>query len=242
MGLDVVNNEHKFDRYARSLAITLACQYRHESCANDEKFKSVNYSLHPDVQFPIHSNIMRSANEEIYVNYINDMFNYKRAAERTLRINSLGHSQNEDLLIKFLNYAINDDPRVRLQEKFRILSSWTNSGLPGVRAAMTFIKDNHEKINKITSTQVRSMLSNIAARITTEELTSKFTELLDHLITQNVINSAAKTSYLSTVANTKAWQDKNVKDIEEWLNRNSATSLIISFTILLFSVAIKIIF
>lgn len=244
IGLDVMENEHKFSRYSRKLAINLACQFGHEKCLEVTKSKLNDAVIHPDMQEAIYSNGLRMADKETYDKVIELMLNSKYQAYRTLLIRALASTQDEALLKKYLNLAIDDhDPRIRLQERYRIFSSWPNAGVVGVKVVMEFLKENLAHVNGISPTLPRSILNNAAALISSDALIAQFTELLDFLITNGVINDSHKTEYLSTVNATKIWQDKNVKLIEEWLDANGATSVIISTTfVLTFSIIVKLFF
>jgi aminopeptidase N len=246
VGFEIAENEHKFSRYSRRIAINLACQFGHESCLSTTKSKLSDADIHPDMQEAIYSNGLRGADEATYDEVIEKMLNLKNQAQRTLIIRALACAQNEVNLKKLLTLAIDEDePRVRLQEKYRIFSAWPNAGIVGVKVIIEFVKENYEDINKISPSLVRSILNNAASYVSSDNLATQYTELLDFLKTKNVINDSHKDDYLSAVNATKLWQDKNVRVIEDWLDRNGAArrSFVVSTAFaLLLSATIKMFF
>ncbi|KAG5683236.1 hypothetical protein PVAND_012529 [Polypedilum vanderplanki] len=244
VGFEIMENEHKFNRYSRRIAINLACQFGHDDCLETTKSKLKDEKIHPDMQEAIYSNGLRGADAETYNKTIEMMLNLENQAQRTLIIRALGCAQNEANLKTFLLLAIKDEPKIRLQEKYRIFSSWTNAGHVGVKVVIDFVKEHYEDISDISSSLVRSILNNAASYISSEELTTQFIDLLDFLKAKNVIDDTHKNDYLNTVNATILWQEKNVKVIEDWLDRNRANSVVISTAVLalVFSAIIKLFF
>lgn len=239
IGNEVVENEHKFKRYSRTIAYNLACRFEHESCLKETKSKIEEELLHPDLQEAIYSNGLRDVDKKVYENVINKMLDSKNQAERTLLIRALASTQNEELLPLLLNLGVSNEPKLRLQEKYRIFSAIPNAGAVGAKVAIKFIEENYLKLNNISSSLTSSILNNIAPLISSDEPVKQFNQLLDFLIEKEVITESRKASILQIVNSTKEWQDKYVKDIEEWLDLNGSTVNIISVVVLTFSFVIK---
>ncbi|XP_070508501.1 aminopeptidase N-like [Chironomus tepperi] len=239
IGSEVVENEHKFKRLSRTIAYNLACRFEHESCLTETKSKIGQEILHPDLQEAIYSNGLRDVESKVYEDVIKMMLESKNQAERTLLIRALASTQNEELLPLLLNLGVSNEPRLRLQERYRIFSAIPNAGAVGAKVAMKFIEENYLKLNNISSSLTSSILGNIAPLISSEEPTKQFNQLVDFLVGKEVITESRKQSVLKIVSSTKEWQDKYVKNIEEWLDQNGSTVHIISAVVLTFSFIVK---
>ena len=182
---------------------------------------------------------MRDVDKKVYENVVEKMLNSKNQGERTLLIRALASTQNEELFVILLNLGVSNDTKLRLQEKYRIFSAIPNAGAVGAKVAMKFIEENYQKLNNISSSLTSSILNNIAPLISSDEPTKQFNQLLDFLLGKEVISENFKVSALKIVNSTKEWQDKYVKNIEEWLDLNGATVNIISAVVLTFSFVIK---
>lgn len=243
-GMEVIEYEHKFDRYLRSLAIQLACQSQIESCliGVSEKFAAVlsHADISPDLQVAVYQNALRYANTNDYRKMIEKMLNIEDQGQRTIMIAALGCTSDKDLQIEFLNLTLSDDKGVRRQEKLRIFNAWTNGGSAGIEGAMEFIRLNYAKIENIQKGRASSMISSIAARINTQELLTSFSQFLTTLKTNQLLDEEEEISLKSRANGIIAWQQQNAKNIEDWLDKNGVVKLFVSPVILLFLLIFRI--
>lgn len=240
IGSDVIENEHKFKRYSRTIAFNLACRFGHESCLQQMKSKIKDEKIHPDLQEVIYSNGLRHASDEKCEEMIEKMLNSKNQAERTLLIRAFASSEEEELLESLLELTVKNDRRLRLQEKYRIFSAIPSSGTVGAKIAMEFIKDYYKEIHKISSSLIRSTINDIAPLISSDRPIKQFNLLLDFLLDKEVINVSDKSSVLKIVEATKKWQEKYAKKIETWLDVNGSTrGSFISTGVLIFMLVIN---
>lgn len=226
LGVEVIENEPKLDRYARQIAINLACQSGHPACLEqvEAKIQAVvagTTTVAPDLQSAIYCNGMRRATKETYDFFTEKMLASEDQAERTLIIAALGCSTNSERLLPFLRMALEADT-VRLQEKFRILSAPINSGEVALRSMIDFIYANYAAINTISPSQVRSMLGNLAPRITLYTQ-SDFTRLLTLLQTNEVLTEAQVASYAASITSNVLWMTNNADEIGNWLVQEETT-------------------
>lgn len=229
LGFEVVENEPKLDRYARTLAINLACQAGLESCLNQTSQKLrqsalTGVKIAPDVQSAIFCNGLRTSNSTIFFYLQNKMFQSQDQAERTLIINALGCSQDETLLSQYLNLAILPGNALRLQEKSRVLAAPVNNGELGLRVMMNFIRNNFQAVNKISTNQVDTMLSSIAMRIAAQEMLNELNSLLTFLLSFDGTTDTDVAKYRSSVQNNLNWQSKFLNSIHDWLGGGTQTT------------------
>ena len=251
LGIEVVASEQKLNRYARSIAINLACQAGLEVCLQEtsEKLNEVVASgaqIAPDLQSAIYCNGLRQANSSTYFYLQNKMLQSENQAERTLIIAALGCSQDDLLLTQLLNLAITPGDALRLQEKFRVFAAPINNGALGLRVLMNFLRYNFHAVRAVSATQVNTILNNIAPRISSQEILDEFESLLSFL-TENGGISEVSGDNLRTAANSNLkWQEKHLDEIAKWLQGYStetttigAGSLMISTIAITFCAVIK---
>lgn len=229
LGVEVVATEPKLDRYARSIAINLACQAGLSNCLTQsaQKLQQVvnnGVQISPDLQSAIYCNGLRQSNSTTFFYLQNKMFQSEDQAERTLIINALGCAQDATLLSQYLNLAILPGEALRLQEKFRVLVAPVNNGELGLKVMMEFIRYNFHAIIAIAPTQVNTMLSNIATRVASQTLYNEFNSLLTLLQTFGGVSEANANNYRASANANLAWQTKNLGAIETWFQDGGTTT------------------
>lgn len=229
LGVEVVENEHKLERYARAIAINLACQAGLEDCLTQSAQKldqviNSGVKIDPDLQSALYCNGLRQSNSSTFFFLQNKMFKSEDQAERTLIINALGCAQDETLLMQYLNLAIIPGDALRLQEKFRVLVSPVNNGELGLRVMMEFIRYNFHEIIAITPSQVNTMLSNIASRIASQTLYNEFDALLEMLQQYNGIAVGTANTFRSSANANLDWQTANLEAIENFFSDDGTTT------------------
>lgn len=187
-GVEIKADEPKLDRYARSLAITVACQAGLQACLEQTATKlqeivaDTSKSIEPDLQVSIYCNGLRQDTGNSKFDFLySKMLASEDQAERTLIINALGCSQDATRLKTYLETAFGNE--IRLQEKWRVLVSPVNNGELGLTVMMDLILEKRAEINSIAADQISIMCSNIAARVSSEATSAVFSDLLDELQT-----------------------------------------------------------
>lgn len=236
LGVEVNVNDPKLDRYARSIAINLACQAGLEACLaqTSQKLQQIvntTATIAPDLQSAIYCNGLRQADVNTYFFLQNKMLNSEDQAERTLIIAALGCSQDAALLTQLLNLAIIPGDVLRLQEKFRVLVAPVNNGELGLHVMMDFIRYNFESILAVSSTQVNTMLTNIASRVASVELSDEFDALLAFLEGSGIITEANRISFEASTASNLDWQTNNSDQINDFFKIEGETTTVPSTTV-----------
>lgn len=243
-GMEVIDYEHKFDRYLRSLAIQLACQFKIESCLKGvtEKLQYVlaNNEISPDLQSAVYQNALRNANAADYRKMIEKMLNTEDQGQRTVMIAALGCTNDKNLQIELLNLALSEGQGVRRQEKLRIFNAWTNGGAAGIEGAMEFVRSNYSDIEKVQKGRASSIIGSIASRINSQELFNKYSQFLSNLKSDQKLDAEDETYLLARANGIMNWQQENAKNIEDWLDKNGASKLFYSPVIILFLTVVKI--
>lgn len=242
-GMEVIEYEHKFDRYLRSLAIQLACQFKIESCLTGVSSKlmtALTTSISPDLQVAVYQNALRTANAADYRKMIAKMLATEDQGQRSLMIAALGCTSDKNLQQELLNLALRDDQGVRRHEKLRIFTAWTNGGAAGIEGAMEFVKNNFTQIEAIQKGRTGSIISSIASRINNQELFEKYSQFLSNLKNDSKLDAEDESSLLVRANRIISWQRENAKNIEDWLDKNGAQKIFFSPVMILFLIFVKI--
>jgi aminopeptidase N len=243
-GMEVIDYEHKFDRYLRSLAIQLACQFKIESCLKgvSEKLKSVlaNNEISPDLQAAVYQNALRNADAADYRKMIEKLLVTEDQGQRTVMIAALGCTIDKNLQIELLNLALSSDKGIRRQEKLRIFNAWTNGGAAGIEGAMEFVKNNYAEIEKVQKGRADSIISSIASRINNQELYTKYSQFLKNLKDESRLDAEDETYLLERANGIINWQQENAKNIEDWLDTNGVSKVLLAPVMILFLIVVKI--
>jgi aminopeptidase N len=226
-GMEVIEYEHKFDRYVRSLSIQLACQFEVQECLDEVSKKLLNTlsgteDISPDLQVAIYQNALRRSNLPTYEAMIKKLLSTEDQGQRTIMIASLGCAEDKELQKILLNLTIDPQSTLRRQEKLRAFNAFTNGGVAGLEGAIEFISEHHEKIEAIQEGRVYSMIRAIASRISSDALREKFSEMLSKLKANGKITVEDENRYLASASEIITWQNENADAIRDWLDANGA--------------------
>lgn len=221
LGVEVIANEPKLDRYARQIAINLACEAKLESCLTQTAQKlaqivTQDIKIAPDLQSVIYCNGLRQASPITFFVLQKKMLQSQNQAERTLIINALGCSQDEYLLYQFLQLINIPGDAFRLQEKLRILAALLNNGDIGLHILIEFMEYNYDSIIALSPGQINSMLSNIASRIATENRLRQFDALVTFLESKSIISGENGVNFKSAARINMDWQTKHLASVSQW--------------------------
>lgn len=252
LGTNIVNNEQRVDRYARTVAINIACQAQLDACLTQttqalQTMINSGSAMAPDLIVPVYCNGLRKAGEPLFTAMKNKMLQSKSQAERNTIIASLGCTQDTTLLASFLGLVVDSSVTLTNNERSRILSSPINYGEASVHELITFAIANQAFLG--AQNLVSTMCANIAARIHSNESLEHFAILLRDVLGAGFITAAQASSYRSTANTLLTWQNENLdqfKDIFEVNDDGTTTtttlgagSIVLSTAILSLCVVIK---
>jgi len=217
-----IAGEHRMDRFARTIAINLACEAELPSCVTyiTARFEQAmnGIEIPPDLQPAIFCQGLRQGNAT-HFNFLHQRLrNSNNQAERTVLQLALGCSQDHASLMGLLRSTFTNE--LRLTERLRTLLVPQNNGEAGLRVLIDLIRNNHDDIIGVAAGQVNSMLSSIAARVSSEELFNEFDLLLRELQDLNRITEAAVNNFRTSARVNLNWQERYLVQIREWLEIN----------------------
>ncbi len=223
LGVTVVDNEPRLDRYARQISINLACQHGLSECITDaaeqlENMFDTQQTLHPDVVAQIYCNGIRRSGSDVVAAMQNLLQSVTRQIERNRIIAGLGCIENSEILYQHLFTAIRNGT-LSAAERTNILTSPLNHGIDSLLVLIDFIRLNYGGINLINPNLVSTLCSNIAIRIPTEELLDEFTDLLEHLEINGAISSSMGDNLRLSAQAVLNWQEDNLPHIVRFFER-----------------------
>lgn len=223
LGVNVINDEPRLDRYARQIAINLACFHGLTQCLTDaaeqlENLINLQQTLHPDVVAQIYCNGIRRSGTNVVEAMQSLLLSATRQIERNRIIAGLGCIENSEILYQHLFMAIRPGT-LSNAERSNILSSPLNNGIDSLLVLVDFIRLNYGGINLINPNLVSTLCSNIAVRISTEEMFNEFSNLLEHLEINGVISTNTRNNLGLSAQGILNWQEQNLEHIVLFFER-----------------------
>lgn len=220
LGVFSINNEQRVDRYARTIAINIACQAQHPECLAAANQRVLNVAdnmenIEADLVSTIYCNGLRTANEHVFAAFLNKTLESTSQSQRNVIISALGCIQDPDILYQYLSMAIDPEVTLTNNERSRALTSPMNYGEESVRTMIRFVR---EQSTGLTANQVSTMSSNIAARVSNEALFDDFALLLDELVSNERLTQNSANNYRNSAMAILNWQEIHLEHIASVLD------------------------
>ena len=216
LGVYNINNEPRLDRYARTIAINIACQFQLSACLS-QSLQALQTSLNtgtaiaPDLVSTIYCNGLRTATTANYILMESKLLQSTSQTERNTIITAMGCIQNPSLLTIYLGQAVKTENSLSNGDKSRILTSPVNNGEASLRALINFVRVNFEAINSINATT--TVCSNIASRVSNQQLFDEFNSLTSFLRDNGMLTENQVTSYRNSASTILEWQATNLEHV-----------------------------
>lgn len=223
LGVNVIDNEPRLDRYARQIAINLACLHGLPQCLVDtaeqlEGAINLQQELHPDVVAQTYCNGIRRSGRNVVESMQNLLSSATRQIERNRIIAGLGCIEDSAILYEHLFMAIRSGT-LSNAERANILSSPLNNGMDALLVLVDFIRLNYGGINLINANLVATVCSNIAIRISTVEMFDEFTDVLSHLEINGAISTNTANILRLSAQSILNWQELHLQHIVLFFER-----------------------
>lgn len=214
LGVNIIENELRVDRYARAIAIDLACQAGSTQCLIDtaevlDNMLSTGEPIAADLVQTIYCNGVRGADASLLTAMQNELFNTTLQRNRNFIIAGLGCIADSTVLHSHMFSAIQQELALSTTERSNILNSPLNHGESSLRTMIEFIRFNYGGINLINPNQVAILCNNIAQRVSSEAMFAEFSAFLGHLQVNGAITTALRDNLRI-----------NSRDIIDWQNRH----------------------
>ena len=215
LGVRYIDDEPRVDRYARVIAINIACQTGMPECLDPATEQLANFvyngiSIEPDLVDTIHCNGIRTASTHLFLTLQFRMLESPFQAERNTIISGLGCTHRQDLLNSYLYMPfLAIDLSFTQAERSRILLSPLNQGPASIQTMINFVSENADVVNE--ANLLATACANIATRIHTQVLFNDFDSLLDRLGDRSLLSVAQIASYRVSARTILDWQDLHLE-------------------------------
>ncbi|XP_053690821.1 aminopeptidase N-like [Sabethes cyaneus] len=209
----VDENESLQQKYIKQTISWWACKIGTADCLTKTKEtlqEAVrgNVIVHPDVSSIVYCYGAHSATDQEFVWLYQRMFNSKNPAERTLLIDAMGCSQQNNQLTAFLTTSIGSGVGVQVNyydsERTRVIQAVYSGSRTGVDALIEFLNDwADEVIYRLGQPVFNNAIAAIASRTNTPDELSRLKELFDTV--QSLAPVAVIEAALATVQANFDW-------------------------------------
>ncbi|XP_022905307.2 aminopeptidase N-like [Onthophagus taurus] len=241
-GFVINRNDEHLSKLIKNNVNEALCKYGFEKCLNEskvyfDKWIDGGEMIQPDMQSYVYCYGLKKNPEKIETVF-EKYANSSEYNEKIRIANGLGCVGTNSSFNTLLNNLINQNVLSQNDKLTAINSILNNNGDDGVKFFLEYLDQNFTQINtKIGS--VSTIISNLAARMTTQQHIDLFNSFESH-------NSASFTPSLKqVVANAKEtgkknlnWMNENKKDITLYVG--SSSMIYISFYLLITSIMIQI--
>lgn len=209
LGIELIPDEPRLDRYARTIAINVGCRVQLPEClekSNEELRAYLNDQkrIEPEYRATIYCNGLRIGSAFEFFSMQNRMLRSSIQSERNNIISGMACTQNTDLLNAYLNLAIIPGISLTFDEKSRILTSPASHGEEWLIVMLKFADRYYMFIHEDDPILLLNMLTVISKSVVTVHSTELFMNLLANLRSQNIITQEVM---LILLTNTIAFYD-----------------------------------
>ncbi|XP_031623813.1 membrane alanyl aminopeptidase-like [Contarinia nasturtii] len=224
LGFHPKDSDTRLDIYNRELILKYACKFGHEKCianarAEFDKFSMGDYKIPVNLVPVVYCSVISEGSYKEW-EYLWRKFKTENVAtEQVTILRALGCTKQAKVLMEYLEKILSDD--IRLQDKHSaFVSTLMQQG--NVNLVLDFIVTNHQRINKAfeSEKEVPSMLSQVAARSTSNEQIDKIV----HFVDEHKINDAGLKSALLLAKTNLKWAEEHIPTIKKYLKNQKPNS------------------
>lgn len=181
IALNVTENEPHFNKYAREIAVNLACDFGVALCLNEsydefKKFLQSGKTISQHNRGLIIKNGIRTATENEIDQLWKQFLKSKNLDVRKEILSSIPNIQNATIMEWYLNQTINktNEDEFSKTERYSLLTAEVDSNQDGLLRVVRLLAINLKKVEKRIGNS-KSLLKYIAARILTSDVRDEVT-------------------------------------------------------------------
>lgn len=229
LGVNDVPGEHHYQKYTRNVVINMACLMGVEDClqATNNKLKALvndNTDIEPNLQTPIYCNGLKQSDDKEFNFVFNKLMNSTDQALRRVLISSLGCSQNENQIKKFISSSIDDSNKLRAQERYTLLNPAYSRGEVGLLACIEFLNENWNVYGNLKSgfggsNPLDDDIRGMSAYVVNKNQEEKLMALVAKVKDSEHVTSNLEIYVKSTIADNFEWLTDNREPLISWMTQ-----------------------
>lgn len=227
LGIELIPDEPRLDRYARTIAINVGCRVQLPECleeSNEElrAFLHDQKRIEPEYRATIYCNGLRIGSAFDFFSMQNRLLRSSIQSERNNIIDGMACTQNTNLLIAYLNIAITPGVLLNVDEKTRILTAPATHGEEWLNVMINFADSYYIFIHE--EDLLMNMLAVISKNVVSHHSTQLFMNLLEKLQDQEIITEEIMLILLMNTIPFHDWQVERLPAIAEFFEQRRLPS------------------
>ncbi|XP_046399039.1 aminopeptidase N-like [Ischnura elegans] len=215
-------NDDHIARLTRLNLLPWACKYNHPDCLKEAKKMFAEWKQNPEFSVPsslkdtVYCYGVSSGSEEDWEFLWEKYKSSKVATEEMIILHSLGCTNDEKIMKRYLQESIAEDSKIRKQDRSYAMSA-VSRRYQGQDIAVEFFVENFDKIKaSYTTKSVASLIKSISSRVSS----TKNYEMMKQLLTsrEGTLGSAERAAEqaLQSMDYNMNWNERYVPVIESW--------------------------
>ncbi|XP_075168274.1 aminopeptidase N [Haematobia irritans] len=229
LGINDVPGEHHYQKFTRNVVINMACLAGIESCLKETNNKLKDLVEHgtpiePNVQSQIYCNGLKQSGDKEFDFVLNRLMKSDDQALRRILISSLGCSQDEQQLKKYLASSIDMTNELRVQERSTILSPVYTRGSEGMTATLDFLDENWQAYGALNggfggSNPLDDAIRGMSSYVVNDEQETRLLALVDKVKNSEHVTTTLETSVKANIEANKDWLKINRDPLMSWMTK-----------------------
>ncbi|KAM7359496.1 uncharacterized protein ACRADG_013108 [Cochliomyia hominivorax] len=227
LGVNDVPGEQHYVKSTRNIVINLACLADVKDCLveTNNKIKALakhSTPIEPNVQSSVYCNGLKQSGDEEFNFIYNRLMDSTDASYRNLLISSLGCSQNENQIKKFIYSSIDKSNKLRPQERYALLKPAYSRGEVGLMSCIDFLNENWNEYANLKSgvggsNPLDDDMRGMSTYVVNKKQQDKYLALLDKVKNSQYVTDTLEADVKSKLADNIEWLNKNRYPIMNWI-------------------------
>ncbi|XP_054725819.1 aminopeptidase N-like [Anastrepha obliqua] len=229
LGVNDISGEQPLTKFIRNIAIDIACLSGFESCLTEtnNKLKELmnnGITIEPNVRFNIYCNGLRQSDDAEFDFVYNQILQSSDQAFRDSLTSTLGCSQTESQLQKFVSSSINMSVEWRSQDRTTLLGAAYSRSSVGLLVCIEFLNENWEAYSNLNPDSsgmnpLYQTMVDMSTYIYSKEQETNYLVLLDKVKDSDKLPNDLETVAKANIQSNFNWLNKNRDPIMLWMKK-----------------------
>lgn len=234
LGFEIDNDDDYTDILTQVSVINAMCQYDHPDCIQEalemfddwksESDPDSNNPIHPDLKDVVYEVGARKEGYDAWSFLWSRLENTNVAAERTKLLTAMGKSEEENILIKYLNLTITPGSEIRKQDTIYVYRSIGSTDM-GRKIQFEWLETQFESILNYFGNSLPSYIDDMLQGYTSAANTQGEIDRLESFLESNRGDLGGAVAIveqgIDQAKTNLKWMDRNYQTILDWLVEQS---------------------